>query len=126
MGVRQLWGLYRLEQLLSGIPPFPKTACRRNSEQIELKSFQLLCFAILLSSTASKDFPSVVGWTPVSRTILVAVSVLPYRRWFASLSGSTVAPPRDTPANSPSALPQVRISASDALAPVAPGPAAAL
>src|SRR6267143_6870737 len=85
--------------------PLAKNACRPNSEQIELKSFQLLCFVSLLSSTATKDLPSVVGWTPVSRTILVAVSVLPYRRWFASLSGSTVAPPRDTPANSPSAFP---------------------
>src|SRR5690242_3742495 len=66
---------------------------------------QLLRFVILLLSTATRDLPSVVGWTPVSRTILVAVSVLPYRRWFASLSGSTVAPPRDTPANNPSAFP---------------------
>src|SRR6266566_362099 len=30
---------------------------------------------------------------------------LTFRRWLASLSGSTVAPPRDTPANSPSAFP---------------------
>jgi len=48
------------------------------------------------------------------------VSVLPYRRWFASLSGSTVAPPRDTPANSPrpSVGPDLCIRS---LAAVAPG-----
>jgi len=43
--------------------PVPN-ACRPSSEQIELKSFQLLCFVSLLSSTATK-VSSVVGWTPV-------------------------------------------------------------
>src|ERR1700746_4130244 len=62
----------------------------------------------LLSSIVTRALPSAVGLTLVPRTISLAVRVLPYRRWFASLSGSTDEPPRDKPANSTAARPYVR------------------
>ncbi len=56
--------------------------------------------ALLLSSDCS-CWPAGVALTSLPPTISRALTDFPYRRWLASLSGSSEAPSSDTPAKSP-------------------------
>ena len=59
------------------------------------------CFASLLLSSETRDWPPGVALTVSPVTISLALSAFPYRRSLASSSGSSEEPLSDMPAKSP-------------------------
>src|SRR5580704_2614911 len=92
---------YSLRRSLLQRHSSPREKLSGDNQRCSCNAGNYIFLPALLLSSETRDWPAGVGLSELSSTIARALIAFPYRRWLASLSGSSEAPSSDTPAKTP-------------------------